>query len=158
MLTCGSTLLMTSSPPGRGDKKIMSYNFRVCLTNNASNMVPLPKPEGYNPADFELLARYLAVDPTLHALYIQKCPGGHRQPGKLRMPTSAAVSTPCHPVPPLLFWNTSGSLEKASFCFPVGCRFVFIGMLTFERGIVILLSMSRSYSTRTVRVYTRTEH
>ena len=66
---------------GSADNKIMSYNFRVCLTNNASNMVPLPKPNGYNPADFELLARYLAVDPKLHALYIAKCPGGHRQPG-----------------------------------------------------------------------------
>lgn len=44
-------------PPGSADKKIMSYNFRVCLTNNASNMVPLPMPAGYSPAKFELLRR-----------------------------------------------------------------------------------------------------
>jgi hypothetical protein len=27
------------------------------------------------------LSRYLAIDPSLHGLYIAKCPGGHRQPG-----------------------------------------------------------------------------
>lgn len=64
------------APAGSADNKIMSYNFRVCLTNNKSNMVPLPKPSTYSPQQFELLARYLAVDPGLHALYIQKCPGG----------------------------------------------------------------------------------
>jgi hypothetical protein len=66
---------------GSGDRKIMAYNFRVCLTNNASNRVPLPQPPHYNETQYELLARYLSVDPGRHALYIQKCPGGHRQPG-----------------------------------------------------------------------------
>eukprot|EP01052_Picozoa_sp_SAG31_P011471 SAG31_NODE_650_length_13187_cov_3.011843_5_plen_537_part_00 len=72
---------LTLAPPGSGDKKIMAYNFRVCLTNNASNMVPLPKPAGYNPSQFELLKRYLSIDPSHHGLSIQHCPGGHRQPG-----------------------------------------------------------------------------
>ena len=57
---------LTLAPPGSGDEKIMSYNFRVCLTNNASNMVPLPKPAGYSPSQFELLRRYLSIDPLHH--------------------------------------------------------------------------------------------
>ena len=69
------------APPGSGDDKIMAYNFRICLTNNASNKVPLPKPAGYDPRQFELLKRYLLIDPSSHGLSIQHCPGGHRQPG-----------------------------------------------------------------------------
>jgi len=51
--------------PGDGDKKVQAYNFRLCLTNRPDNMVPFPKPEGYDPARFELLKRYLDLTPTL---------------------------------------------------------------------------------------------
>lgn len=43
---------------GGGDKKVQSYNFRLCVTRNTSNMLPFPKPVGYNPATWELLRRY----------------------------------------------------------------------------------------------------
>ena len=69
------------APAGSADQKIMSYNFRVCLTNNASNRLPLPKPAGYTPAQFELLARYLAIEPQKHALHIDECHPRGRQPG-----------------------------------------------------------------------------
>ncbi|MCW5963699.1 MAG: FAD-dependent oxidoreductase [Bryobacterales bacterium] len=42
--------------PGDGDRKVQAYNFRIIATNNALNRVPWPKPEGYDPARFELLA------------------------------------------------------------------------------------------------------
>lgn len=41
-----------------GDDKIMNYNYRVNLTDDPDNMVPIPKPENYDPAHFELLRRY----------------------------------------------------------------------------------------------------
>lgn len=44
---------------GSGDAKVQAYNFRVCLTRVPSNRVPFPKPEGYDPARYELLARTL---------------------------------------------------------------------------------------------------
>ncbi len=44
--------------PGAGDHKIMNYNYRVNLTDDPDNMVPIPKPENYDPAHFELLRRY----------------------------------------------------------------------------------------------------
>lgn len=45
--------------PGSGDKRIQAYNFRVIGTNVPENRIPWPKPEGYDPKRYELLARYL---------------------------------------------------------------------------------------------------
>lgn len=47
--------------PGDGDKKIQTYNFRVCLTNRKENQLPLPKPPGYDPGRYEALKRYFAI-------------------------------------------------------------------------------------------------
>ncbi|HEX7859076.1 MAG TPA: FAD-dependent oxidoreductase [Verrucomicrobiae bacterium] len=47
-------------PPGEygaGDKKLQAYCYRMCLTDHPENRVPFPKPEGYDPADYELLLR-----------------------------------------------------------------------------------------------------
>ena len=44
---------------GSGDKKVQTYNFRLILTNDPSNRLPWAKPEGYDAAQFELLAKYL---------------------------------------------------------------------------------------------------
>ncbi|WP_315850848.1 FAD-dependent oxidoreductase [Blastopirellula marina] len=54
---------ISDQPPGvdgQGDKKVQAYCFRTCLTTAQDNMVPFPKPEGYDPNDYALLARYLA--------------------------------------------------------------------------------------------------
>ncbi|SHJ62558.1 FAD-dependent oxidoreductase [Pseudozobellia thermophila] len=40
-----------------GDNKIQAYCFRTCMTNHEPNRVPFPKPEGYDPMQYELLAR-----------------------------------------------------------------------------------------------------
>ena len=42
---------------GTGDKGIQAYNFRVCLTDVDSNKIQIAKPDNYDPADYELLAR-----------------------------------------------------------------------------------------------------
>lgn len=47
------------APPGSGDKKVQSYNFRICLSNNPANRIPITKPDNYDPARYELLLRYL---------------------------------------------------------------------------------------------------
>ena len=46
---------------GMGDDRIQAYCFRMCLTKVAENRVPFPKPEGYDPLQYELLTRYLAT-------------------------------------------------------------------------------------------------
>lgn len=40
-----------------GDKKIQAYCFRLCMSNHPDNRVPFPKPENYDRARYELLAR-----------------------------------------------------------------------------------------------------
>jgi hypothetical protein len=42
---------------GEGDHRIQAYCFRMCLTDDPANRVPFPKPEGYDPAQYELLLR-----------------------------------------------------------------------------------------------------
>ena len=60
-------LIYTCDPgkQGEGDKKVQAYNFRLCLTDRRDNQVPFPKPEGYDPARYEILKRYLALAPDL---------------------------------------------------------------------------------------------
>ena len=43
--------------PGQGDNRIQAYNFRLCVTLNASNQLPFPKPDNYNSDDWEILRR-----------------------------------------------------------------------------------------------------
>ena len=50
---------------GSGDAKVQAYNYRLCMTDRKENSVPFPKPPGYDPARYELLARYLARKPDL---------------------------------------------------------------------------------------------
>ena len=48
---------------GSGDKKVQAYNFRICLTDNRENMVPITKPDNYDPAKYELLIRWKEQEP-----------------------------------------------------------------------------------------------
>ncbi|HEY6226384.1 MAG TPA: FAD-dependent oxidoreductase [Verrucomicrobiae bacterium] len=45
--------------PGNGDKSVQAYNFRLVLTKDPANKRPIAPPKNYDPAKFELLARYL---------------------------------------------------------------------------------------------------
>ena len=61
---------------GSGDKKIQAYNFRMVLTNDESNKIPFPKPEGYDRERYKLLGVYLNLwkqqtgkAPTAHELF-----------------------------------------------------------------------------------------
>jgi hypothetical protein len=48
-------------PMGQGDKYVQAYGFRMCLTNVKDNLLPFPKPEGYDPYRYELLKRYIVA-------------------------------------------------------------------------------------------------
>jgi hypothetical protein len=47
--------------PGDGDKSVQAYNFRLCMTRTAANLVPWDelKPKTYDEKQYELLARYI---------------------------------------------------------------------------------------------------
>jgi ribulose 1,5-bisphosphate synthetase/thiazole synthase len=44
---------------GSGDQKVQAYNFRICLSNDPKNMIPITKPANYEPARYELLIRQM---------------------------------------------------------------------------------------------------
>lgn len=50
---------------GDGDAKLQAYNYRLCITRVKENQVAFPKPKDYNPARYELLARYLKARPDV---------------------------------------------------------------------------------------------
>ena len=53
---------LTSNDAGSdeaGDKNVMTYSFRLCLTEDPDNRVPMPLPANYNPAVFEIVRRAL---------------------------------------------------------------------------------------------------
>jgi hypothetical protein len=48
-----------AAPAGSADKKVQAYNFRMCLSSVATNQTPFPKPSGYDPKRYDLLARLI---------------------------------------------------------------------------------------------------
>lgn len=50
--------------PGTGDKKIQTYNFRICLTANPGNRIPISRPGDYDSSRYELLLRCLEKKPA----------------------------------------------------------------------------------------------
>ncbi len=52
------------APAGSGDKKVQTYNIRVCFTNNPSNRIAITQPDDYNPDRYELLLRVLEKKPV----------------------------------------------------------------------------------------------
>ena len=47
----------TLAQQGSGDNLIQAYNYRICLTDNPENRIPIEKPENYDPSKYELLVR-----------------------------------------------------------------------------------------------------
>lgn len=41
-----------------GDHRVQAYCFRTCMTTHPDNLVPWPKPKGYDPKQYELALRY----------------------------------------------------------------------------------------------------
>ncbi|MEY4386223.1 MAG: hypothetical protein RLY20_1506, partial [Verrucomicrobiota bacterium] len=46
---------------GAGDQRLQAYNYRLCLTQNATNKIPITAPPGYSTNNYELIRRYIAA-------------------------------------------------------------------------------------------------
>ncbi len=57
-----------AKPNGTGDDLIQAYNYRICLTDDPDNMIPLTKPENYDPSRYELLIRLFEAQPDMRDL------------------------------------------------------------------------------------------
>lgn len=61
---------------GARDKHIQGFCFRMCLTRKKDNLIPVSRPEHYNPARYEIYRRYLRAGGRLFH------PGVNRHMGK----------------------------------------------------------------------------
>ncbi|MEW6306756.1 MAG: FAD-dependent oxidoreductase [Verrucomicrobiota bacterium] len=72
--------LLTTKDAGaaeEGDRNVMTYSFRLCLTTNPANRVPFPAPAHYDPARFEAVRRYFAQEKKPILLWdLYPLPGG----------------------------------------------------------------------------------
>ena len=61
----GSLIPLVTPPPGAvgsADDRLQAWNLRFTLTNDTANMLqPWPRPASYDPAQMELLSRYIAA-------------------------------------------------------------------------------------------------
>jgi hypothetical protein len=51
---------ISADPPGKygqGDRRVQAYCYRFCVTDNPGNRIPFPKPDEYDPKQYELLVR-----------------------------------------------------------------------------------------------------
>ncbi|MEQ1859969.1 MAG: FAD-dependent oxidoreductase [Chthoniobacteraceae bacterium] len=60
-----------------GDRHVMTYSFRLCLTTDPANRVPFPEPANYDAARFEAVRRYFAQEKKPIVLWdLYPLPGG----------------------------------------------------------------------------------
>jgi hypothetical protein len=55
---------VSAAPPGeygQADHRVQAYCFRMCLTDHPANRIPFPKPDGYDPKQYEILRRVLVA-------------------------------------------------------------------------------------------------
>ena len=45
---------------GTADRTVQTYNFRLCLTDDPANRIPITRPDGYDSTKYELLLRQIA--------------------------------------------------------------------------------------------------
>jgi hypothetical protein len=81
--------------PGEGDKRVQTYNFRLCLTKDPKNKTAITAPPGYDEKTYEVLARHLEACAAAgkkitinNLLKIDMLPGG-----KTDINNNGAVST-----------------------------------------------------------------
>jgi ribulose 1,5-bisphosphate synthetase/thiazole synthase len=48
---------------GTGDKKVQAYNYRICLSSDKNNFVPITRPEEYDSTRYELAVRLFKAFP-----------------------------------------------------------------------------------------------
>ncbi|MEW4563006.1 FAD-dependent oxidoreductase [Bremerella sp. JC770] len=58
-----------------GDDLVMVYSFRLCLTADPENRVPMPQPANYDPSRFEAIRRYIASGGRSYGIDLYPLPG-----------------------------------------------------------------------------------
>ena len=56
------------APDGTADKMVQAYNYRICLTDDPANMIPITRPADYDSTRYELLLRLFEMYPEKESL------------------------------------------------------------------------------------------
>lgn len=56
------------APDGTADNMVQAYNYRICLTDDPANMIPITRPADYDSTRYELLLRLFEVYPEKESL------------------------------------------------------------------------------------------
>jgi len=65
-----------AGPAEAGDDNLMTYSFRLSLTTAPGNRIPMPAPDSYDPARFEVMRRYVQSGGTSIGFDRYTVPGG----------------------------------------------------------------------------------
>lgn len=57
-----------SLPDGQGDSSVQAYNYRICLTDDPANRIPITRPADYDSTRYELLLRLFDAQPHKRSL------------------------------------------------------------------------------------------
>jgi len=80
------------APLGAGDGKFQCYGFRLCLTDNLTNRIPVPQPDNYDRSRYGLVRNYLEAAKGSLGLHHFMCLP-HLRNGKTDINTCGFVST-----------------------------------------------------------------
>jgi hypothetical protein len=110
---------MPEGSPGAADGLVQTYNYRLCLTNNASNRLPFAPPANYTPEAMEVYRRWFIANKaavanvTLLSLFLVRDLGESKidvnqgsLPGASDFPFLQAAY-------PLADWSTRASIAAA---------------------------------------------
>jgi len=89
---------------GAPSNAIQGFSFRLCLTKNPANRLPIEKPAGYDASHYELQRRYLAAGGVITAP-ASSIPNGKTDPGSWH-PLAGFLAGWNHN------WNTASSAER----------------------------------------------
>ncbi|MGB0257958.1 MAG: FAD-dependent oxidoreductase, partial [Coraliomargarita sp.] len=64
-----------AGPEADGDSRVMAYSFRLCLTAVPENRLPMPAPDHYDPARFEIIRRYIKAGGKSYGFDLYPLPG-----------------------------------------------------------------------------------
>lgn len=56
------------APAGSGDSLVQAYNYRICLTSDPRNLIPITRPSGYDSTRYALLLRLMEKQPEKQSL------------------------------------------------------------------------------------------
>lgn len=112
---------------GTGDNCVQAYNYRICLTDDPDNMIPIDKPENYDPKRYELLIRVFEADPNplLNNYFIWSLMPGHKTDINNRGPFSSDMIGMNHNYPEAS-WNERDEIIKAHKDYTLGLLYFYM--------------------------------